>query len=155
MVGLVSGRSEAVTVGSMVIMGIGGGTLLVTIQAALADAHGERRAVAMTEANVVASVAYVVLIGVLSLAAALGVGWRAALLAALALLPLAFLGQPAGRDAGVARGAEPRARRAAEGVLDRRGDDLLHHRGRVVHQRLGRELRRSRPRTCPRTRRSR
>ena len=65
-------------------MGIAGGLLLVTIQALLSDHHGERRAVALTEANVAASVAYVVLIGALSLAAATGAGWRAALLASLA-----------------------------------------------------------------------
>ena len=70
-------------------MGVGGGLLLITIQAALSDHHGERRAVALTEANVAASVAYVVLIGGLSLAAATGAGWRAALLASLAL-PLAL-----------------------------------------------------------------
>ena len=60
-------------------MGIAGGLLLVTIQALLSDHHGERRAVALTEANAVASVAYVVLIGALSLAAVSGAGWRVAL----------------------------------------------------------------------------
>ena len=64
-------------------MGFGGGLLLVTIQALLADHHGELRAIALTEANVAASVAYVVLIGALSLAAATGAGWRVALLASL------------------------------------------------------------------------
>jgi predicted MFS family arabinose efflux permease len=82
-IGLTAGRIAAVTVGSVLVMGVGGGQLLVTIQAALADHHGERRAVALTEANVAASVAYVVLIGVLSLAAAVGAGWRVALLASL------------------------------------------------------------------------
>jgi MFS family permease len=66
-------------------MGAGGGLLLVTIQATLADHHGARRAVALTEANVAASIAYVVLIGALSLAAGIGAGWRAAVLASLAL----------------------------------------------------------------------
>ena len=67
--------------------GLGGGLLLVTIQAALADHHGARRAVALTEANVAAAVAYVVLIGFLSLTAALHLGWRVALLICL-LVPL-------------------------------------------------------------------
>jgi len=71
-------------------MGVGGGLLLVTIQAALADHHGERRAVALAEANVAASIAYVVLIGVLSLTAALHAGWRVALLASLAVPVLAW-----------------------------------------------------------------
>jgi MFS family permease len=88
--GLTAGRVAEVTVGSLLVMGVGGGLLLVTIQAALADRHGERRAVALTEANVAASVAYVVLIGALSLAAALHAGWRVALLASLVVPALAW-----------------------------------------------------------------
>jgi fucose permease len=79
-----------VTLGSLLVMGVGGGLLLATIQAALADHHGERSAVALTEANVAASLAYVVLIGVLSLTAALHAGWRVALLASLAVPVLAW-----------------------------------------------------------------
>jgi len=89
-VGLVAGRAAQATIGSLFVMGIAGGLLLVTIQALLADHHGERRAVALTEANVAASVAYVVLIGALSLAAAAGAGWRAAVLASLAVPALAW-----------------------------------------------------------------
>ena len=89
-VGLTAGRVAAVTVGSVLVMGVGGGLLLVTIQAALADRHGERRAVALAEANVAASVAYVVLIGVLSLTAALNAGWRVALLASLVVPALTW-----------------------------------------------------------------
>ena len=89
-IGLTAGRVAAVTVGSVLVMGVGGGLLLVTIQAALADRHGERRAVALTEANVAASVAYVVLIGVLSLAAAVNAGWRVALLASLVVPALTW-----------------------------------------------------------------
>ena len=84
-IGLTAGRVAAVTVGSALVMGFGGGLLLATIQAALADHHGERRAVALAEANVAASIAYVTLIGVLSLTAALHAGWRVALLASLAV----------------------------------------------------------------------
>ena len=82
-IGLTAGRVVAMTVGSVLVMGVGGGLLLATIQAALADHHGERRPVALAEANVAASIAYVLLVGVLSLAAALRWGWRAALLASL------------------------------------------------------------------------
>ena len=89
-IGLTAGRIAEVTVGSVLVMGVGGGLLLVTIQAALADRHGERRAVALAEANVAASIAYVVLIGVLSLTAALHAGWRVALLASLAIPLLAW-----------------------------------------------------------------
>jgi predicted MFS family arabinose efflux permease len=90
-IGLTAGRVAGVTVGSVLVMGLGGGVLLVTIQAALADHHGERRAVALAEANVAASVAYVALIGVLSLTAALDLGWRVALLASLAVPAIAWL----------------------------------------------------------------
>jgi fucose permease len=89
-IGLTAGRVAEVTVGSVLVMGLGGGLLLVTVQALLADQHGERRAVALTEANVAASVAYVVLIGVLSLTAALDAGWRVALLASLAVPALTW-----------------------------------------------------------------
>jgi MFS family permease len=88
--GLTAGHVAGLTVGSVLVMGFGGGLLLVTIQAALADHHGEQRAVALAEANVAASVAYVVLIGVLSLSAALGTGWRLALLVSLAVPALAW-----------------------------------------------------------------
>ena len=89
-IGLAAGRIAELTIGSVLVMGFGGGLLLATIQAALADHHGERRAVALTEANVAASIAYVTLIGVLSLTAALHAGWRVALLASLAVPALAW-----------------------------------------------------------------
>jgi MFS family permease len=88
--GLAAGRIAEATIGSSLVMGVGGGLLLVTIQAALADHHEERRAVALAEANVAASVAYLVLIGALSLTAALQAGWRAALLASLVVPVLAW-----------------------------------------------------------------
>src|SRR5215211_7474991 len=89
-IGLTAGPIAAVTVGSVLVMGVGGGLLLATIYAALADHHGERRTVALTEANVAASIGYVVLIGVLSLMAALHASWRIALLASLAVPGLAW-----------------------------------------------------------------
>jgi len=91
-VGLTAGRVAPATVGSVLVMGFGGGVLLVTIQAALAEHHGERRAIALAEANVAASIAYLLLIGVLSLTAALDAGWRVALLASLAVPLLAWWG---------------------------------------------------------------
>src|SRR3954447_23669337 len=86
-VGLTIGGTVPVTVGSILVMGFGGGLLLATVQAGLTDHHGERRPVALAEANVAASVSYVVLIGAFSLAAAVGLGWRPVLLASL-LIPL-------------------------------------------------------------------
>jgi MFS family permease len=90
-IGLTAARIAEVTVGSVVVMGVGGGLLLATLQAALADHHGERRTVALAEANVAASIAYVALIGVLSLTAALHAGWRVALLTSLAIPVLAWI----------------------------------------------------------------
>ena len=89
-IGLTAGRIAAVTVGSVLVMGLGGGLLLATIQAALADNHGELRTVALAEENVAARIAYLMLIGVLSLTAALQVGWRVALLASLVVPALAW-----------------------------------------------------------------
>ena len=82
-VGLTVGSIVEVTVGSVLVMGIGGGLVLGTVQAALADHHGEFRTVALAEENVAASISYLTLVGVLSLAAALQLGWRVALLASL------------------------------------------------------------------------
>ncbi len=85
--GLAAGRTVEQTIGATLLMGIGGGLVLSTVQAGLADHHGPLRAVALTEANVAASVAYLLLIGMFSLTAALHAGWRVALLASL-LVPL-------------------------------------------------------------------
>jgi MFS family permease len=84
-IGLTAGGVAAVTVGSVLVMGFGGGLLLVTAQAALADHHGERRTVALAESSLAASIAYLALIGMLSLAAVVHLGWRAALLVSLAV----------------------------------------------------------------------
>ena len=82
-VGLAAGRSPVFTIIGILVMGLGGGLVLVTVQATLADHHHEQRTVALAEANVAASVAYVVLVGALSLVAALHVNWRVAVLASL------------------------------------------------------------------------
>lgn len=87
---LTAGHSAPVTIGALTVMGVTGALLLITIQAALSDRHQERRTIALTEANVAASLAYVILAGALSLAAATGLGWRVALLAVLAIPPLAY-----------------------------------------------------------------
>lgn len=91
-IGLTAGTTAGVTVASVLAMGVGGGLVLVTTQAMLADHHGERRTIALAEANVAASIAYVVLIGALSLAAMLHVGWRIALLVSFAVPALTWWG---------------------------------------------------------------
>lgn len=106
--GLVAGPVAAVTVGSLLVAGYGGGLLLTTVQAALADHHGEQRAIALTEANVFASAAYLALVAAVAL-----VSWRAALLASFAVPLALFL---ANRHVPIT-GAPPAA--AAEGRLPR------------------------------------
>lgn len=90
MTGLVLGPVVPVTVGSLLVAGWGGGLVLVTVQAILADHHGDKSAVAVTEANMFASIAYIALVGAVALAVAVGAGWRAAVLVSFALPLLAF-----------------------------------------------------------------
>ena len=91
-VSLTLGGVVAVTIGSILVMGFGGGLVLTTVQATLADHHGEQRTVALAEANVAASVSYVALIGTFSMASALGVDWRVALLVSLVVPALMWRG---------------------------------------------------------------
>ena len=88
---LVAGRTAVVTVGAAFAMGLVGSLILVIVPSALSEEHGELRAVALSEANVVASLvaaAAPLLVGW----AALAGNWRWAMgLAALAPLGL-FLG---------------------------------------------------------------
>ncbi|RKQ92796.1 fucose permease [Solirubrobacter pauli] len=106
--GLVAGHVAAVTVGALFVAGYGGGLLLTTVQATLADHHGEQRAIALTEANVFASAAYLVLVAAVAL-----VSWRAALIASFAVPLALFL---ANRHVPIT-GAPPAA--ATEGRLPR------------------------------------
>jgi fucose permease len=110
-IALTLGHTPAATIGAVFVMGCGGMLLLITIQAALADGHGEHRTIALTEANVAASIAYVLLIGALSLSAATGAGWRAAVLGSLAVPALAWW---AGRRVAI---ATPPREAAARGRL--------------------------------------
>ncbi|MBN1659656.1 MAG: MFS transporter, partial [Anaerolineae bacterium] len=69
---LIAGRSAPLTIGASFCMGLVGSLLLAAVPSALSDRHGELRAVALSEANVIAS-------GI-SAAAPLLVGWFAPLL---------------------------------------------------------------------------
>jgi fucose permease len=89
-IGLTAGPVVEVTIGSVLVMGVGGGLLLATVQATLADHHGERRAVALAEANVAAGIAYLALTGALSLTAVLHADWSVALLASLVVPALVW-----------------------------------------------------------------
>jgi MFS family permease len=94
---LVTGRHEIVTIAGAFAAGVLGSFLLVMIQAALSDRHGERRAIALTESNVAASISASfapLLIGTMQRT---GIGWRGALVlavAALAVIVIRFQQQP-------------------------------------------------------------
>ncbi len=66
---LVIGQTPVITIGAAFCMGLIGSLILAIVPAALSEQHGERRAIALSEANVIAS-------GV-STAAPLLVGWFA------------------------------------------------------------------------------
>ncbi len=66
---LVSGRNPIITIGASFLMGLVGSLILAIVPAALADQHGEMKAVALSEANVIASL--------LATSAPLLVGWFA------------------------------------------------------------------------------
>jgi len=87
---LVAGRTPGVTLAGALGMGALGGLLLVGIQAVLSDRHCQQRTVALAEANVVASLGYLAVSAALAVAAALTLGWRAALLAVVAVPALTW-----------------------------------------------------------------
>ena len=87
---LLAGRSPVITILSSFCMGLVGSLILVIVPSGLSDQFGEQRAVALSEANVVASL--------FSAAAPLMVGWCAGLpggwrlaLGSVALAPLLML----------------------------------------------------------------
>ena len=94
---LVSSPSVFGTVPATFAMGICGAQVLVTTQALLSDTHGEWSAVALTESNVTASACAIAAPLLVGASAALGLGWRAALVlpaVALALLAAGFFSRP-------------------------------------------------------------
>jgi fucose permease len=84
---LLAGRNPVITIGASFLMGLVGALILIIVPVALSERHGEMQAVALSEANVIASL--------LSTAAPLMVGWFAHFLGewrfALGLMALAPL----------------------------------------------------------------
>src|SRR5215510_3444554 len=66
---LLAGRNPAITIGASFLMGLIGSLILAVVPAALSDQHGEMKAVALSEANVTASI--------FATSAPLMVGWFA------------------------------------------------------------------------------
>lgn len=84
----IAGRQIWATLPAVLLMGLAGTLLLVTVQSALADRHGRWSATALTEANVAASLSATLAPLAVGTLAARGAGWRAGLLLAVALLLL-------------------------------------------------------------------
>src|SRR5687767_4707462 len=66
---LLAGKSAVITIGACFLMGLVGSLILAIVPAALSDGHGELRAVALSEANMLSSI--------VATAAPLMVGWFA------------------------------------------------------------------------------
>jgi len=84
---LVIGQTPVITIGASFCMGLIGSLILAIVPAALSEQHGERRAIALSEANVIASgvsTAAPLLVGWFALSFG---GWRLSL-ALVALTPL-------------------------------------------------------------------
>jgi fucose permease len=77
---IIPGNPPTLTLLFIFLMGICGGTLLITIQAVLSDHHGEQRGIALTEANIAASlfaIAAPLTVGGFEQS---GLGWRFAII---------------------------------------------------------------------------
>jgi fucose permease len=86
-IALIMARQPLWTLLSIVLMGYAGNLLLISMQAALSDTHGEQRSIALLEGNVMASMgAFLAPFGIGLLQEA-GPGWRSALV----LMVCAFL----------------------------------------------------------------
>lgn len=76
---LTLGQNVIVTITSSFIMGFIGSLLLVMIQATLSERHGNQRAIALTEANIAASIAATLSPILVGIGVSIGLGWGSAL----------------------------------------------------------------------------
>jgi fucose permease len=83
---LVTGRLPPVTVAGTLVMGLSGSLLLIVAPAFLADRHGSRTGVVLAQANAVASLCGALAPFMVGAALAVGLGWRAALVAGSVVL---------------------------------------------------------------------
>ncbi|HNT24850.1 MAG TPA: MFS transporter [Anaerolineales bacterium] len=84
---LIAGRNPWITIGASFTMGLVGSLILVIIPSALADQHGQLRAVAISEGNVIASIVSAFTPLLVGWTARLPGGWRISL-ALFALMPI-------------------------------------------------------------------
>lgn len=76
---LLAGKTPAITISASFLMGLIGSLILAIVPSALSDQHGEMRAVALTEANVISSLVVVAAPLLVGWFASVEGGWRAAL----------------------------------------------------------------------------
>ncbi len=76
---LLAGKTPAITISASFLMGLIGSLILAIVPSALSDQHGEMRAVALTEANVISSLVVVAAPLLVGWFARVEGGWRAAL----------------------------------------------------------------------------
>jgi len=88
---LITTEPTILTLSGTFLMGLGGGLLLVTIQASLSDRHGDKRAVALTESNVIASLCAILAPLLIGGFQSIGLGWRSAIGLGVGLIVLAFV----------------------------------------------------------------
>ena len=79
---LIAGRDAKLTIGASFLMGLVGSLILAIVPSMLSDQHGEMRAVALSEANVIASLVSAVAPVLVGWFASSALGWRAALVVA-------------------------------------------------------------------------
>lgn len=109
---LILGHLAWVTLAGAFVCGLCGSLCMVMVQAILSDAHGAQRAVALSEANIAASMGSFVAPLLASSAVGLGLGWRAAPGLAVALVALAALAFWRAPVPVVSGGSAPGAKRA-------------------------------------------
>jgi len=88
---LTLGKQGIVTVLYTFLMGYLGSLFLVMIQATLSDKHGERRAIALTEANILASVTAGLAPLVVGFGQTINIGWRLVLYVGIAAWGITYL----------------------------------------------------------------
>lgn len=88
---LIGGNQASLTLSGSFGMGIGGSLLLMLVQATLADLHGAQRTIALTEANIAASLAATATPLLMGGFESYGWGWRGAILCIVGGLILVYL----------------------------------------------------------------
>lgn len=88
---LIGGNQALLTLSGSFGMGLGGSLLLLLIQATLADQHGTQRTIALTEANIAASLTATATPLLMGGFESYGLGWRGAILGIVGGLILVYL----------------------------------------------------------------